>query len=190
MYLEPPTPYDLVSKIVNDNRDVAPWLTRDILHWHLKNLPLSPDASSPSLSPSASDSATSPHLSPSASASESTTSATSPHLTPSLSPTSISSFSKPKFIQVSKETGRPKGSTEKKRKTMEIAVLAAKNQIADLYYVEVKKAGKQKRRVKKGTMADIVKKVMKENNIEGQTISTSAIKKRLTRNKLVCFTST
>ena len=59
---------------------------------------------------------------------------------------------------------------------MDIVVMAAKNQIADLYYVEVKKAGKKKKRVKKGTMAEIMKKLMKENNIEGQTISTSAIK--------------
>ena len=29
-------PYGLVSKVVRDNSDVAPWLTRDILNHHLK----------------------------------------------------------------------------------------------------------------------------------------------------------
>ena len=29
-------PYGLVSKVVKDNSDVSPWLTRDILNRHLK----------------------------------------------------------------------------------------------------------------------------------------------------------
>lgn len=123
-------PYGFVAKVIGDNREISPWLTPDILHYQLKKIEAD----------SASDTSTT-----------SATSTTSPCLSRSLSlsRTSTFSFSKPEFLQVSKETGRPKGSTDRKRKAMEIDVMATTNHIADLYYVEMKKAGKKEERVKK-----------------------------------------
>ena len=141
-------PYGLAKKLVKQNQDVAPWLTRDVLNHHLKNqLSLQPSPSVLFVSPSKKDS------------------------TPE-----------------SKSSGRPKGTTIKKRKVLDVALLAAKNQVADLYYEVKQKARRQKKRVKKGSMKEIIEKVMKENNIEGETIAEAAIKKRLTSTrKRICF---
>ena len=121
-------PYGLAKKLVKENQDVAPWLTRDVLNHHLKNhLSLQPSTSVVSVSPSKKESTTE-----------------------------------------SKASGRPKGTTIKKRKVLDVALLAAKNQVADLYYELKQKARRKNKRVKKGSMKEIIEKVMKENNIEGK----------------------
>ena len=68
-----------------------------------------------------------------------------------------------------------------------IALFASKNQIEDIYSHEVKKAKYKKKRVKKGTLASIIKDVLEEKNLTGQVITTAAIKKRFTRKKIAVF---
>ena len=88
---------------------------------------------------------------------------------------------------MSENCGRPKGATANKRKLTEIALSAAKNQIADIYSLVEKKAKHKKKIVKKGIMASIIKKVLEEKNLTGQVITTESIKKRITRNNLLVF---
>ena len=73
--------------------------------------------------------------------------------------------------------GLPKGTTIKKQKLAEIAVMGAKNLIAELYEKELRRAAEKGRNVKRETLAKFVKEVMDNNNITGtKGIKNNAIK--------------
>ena len=65
----------------------------------------------------------------------------------------------------------------KKRKLTDLAVLGAKNLIVKKYEREHRRAIKMGKRVKRGTLARIIKEVMHDNNITGtKGITKDAIK--------------
>ena len=60
---------------------------------------------------------------------------------------------------------------------VEMAVMGAKNLIADLYGKELRRAAEKGRNVKRGTLAHLIKEVMHKNNITGtKGITNNAIK--------------
>ena len=153
-------PYGLVSKVVKDNSDDAPWLTRDILNHHLKKhktaLVLNTSLLHVAVSPSCPPANITPSVSPA-----NNIPCDYSDLPPLISLDSLSDEesdnesdnesdkSPPLFRLVSENCGRPRGSTANKRKLTEIALSAAKNQITDIYSLEAKKAKHKKKRVKK-----------------------------------------
>ena len=127
-------PYGLVFKVVKDNSDVAPWLTRDILNHHLKKhkkaLALNTSLLLVAVSPSPPPANFSLSVSP-----ENDIPCDYSDLLPLISLDSLSEDesddenkkSPPLFRPVSEKCGRPKGSTNQKRKLTEIEISAAKN---------------------------------------------------------------
>ena len=75
--------------------------------------------------------------------------------------------------------GRPKGSSKKRKREIETATLAAKNEIVEKCKVEVRAS--KKRRLKKGRLDEIIKSVKINNNIPFVEIKADTIRQRIFR---------
>jgi hypothetical protein len=87
--------------------------------------------------------------------------------------------------------GRPKGTTMKRKRTTNLAVIAATNEIASLYAHKMREekmkteTGYAKQRVSKNMLVKLIDEIKKKNNIPSNiTIQPSTIKKRILRGSI------
>ena len=82
--------------------------------------------------------------------------------------------------------GRPTGSTNEKKRLDEVALVAARNEIALIFGKEKKRAQKDHTRMKRGLLQEIIKDVKKNRNIPDEVeIPADLIRKRVLRNNIL-----
>ena len=163
-------PYGFVATLVKDVKTVCPWITRDHIMYHMRSRAKKAKSMSTAIVLHTVD------IAPAAE----TVAIVSPVTSPE---TSLIVYKPPSL------GGRPVGSTNKKRKTNEMAAIATINEITLEYEKEKKKARGNNTRVVRGMLDDIIMKIKTKNKIPSLNISKSLIHQRLKRNTPVCSTN-
>ena len=161
-------PRNFVSSIVNELEPVCSWINRDVINYHYRtwskrsNVNLDP----PNPTPVNQDEIAMENAIP---------------VSSDDSATSISNHIEILEEEaVRKKGGRPKGTTDINRKLLSDSILAAKNEITDLYAIAKSNAGANK--VEKNTLQTIINQIVKKRKLPNEvSINIDTIRRRVSR---------